>query len=83
LSVFPVAFTNILFILLIIAFQPHTPAFNMMLTSSMGYGAVAQPVSLQIVVALITYFWVRSALRAVAKQSRRGDSLNCSGATGC
>ncbi|HEY6406006.1 MAG TPA: hypothetical protein VIY29_00920, partial [Ktedonobacteraceae bacterium] len=69
-SVFPVAFTNILFILLIIAFQPHTPAFNMMLTSSMGYGAVAQPVSLQIVVALITYFWVRSALRAVARADR-------------
>jgi hypothetical protein len=69
-SVFPVAFTNVLFILLIIAFQPHTPAFNMMLTSNMGYSAVAQPVSLQIVVALITYFWVRSALRAVARADR-------------
>jgi len=39
----------------------------MMLTSDMGYGAVAQPVALQIVVALITYFWVRSALRAIAR----------------
>jgi hypothetical protein len=67
LSVFPVAFTNVLFILLDIAFQPHTPAFNMVLTSDMGYGAVAQPVALQIVVALITYFWVRSALRAIAR----------------
>src|SRR6266567_7876674 len=66
-SVFPVALTNVLFILLDIALQPHTPAFNMMLTSDMGYGAVAQPVALQIVVALITYFWVRSALRAIAR----------------
>ena len=67
LSVFPVAFTNVLFILLDITLQPHTPALNMMLTSDMGYGAVAQPVALQIVVALITYFWVRSALRAIAR----------------
>ncbi len=67
ISVFPVALTNVLFILLDIALQPHTPAFNMMLTSDMGYGAVAQPVALQIVVALITYFWVRSALRAIAR----------------
>ncbi len=67
MSVFPVALTNVLFILLDIALQPHTPAFNMMLTSDMGYGAVAQPVALQIVVALITYFWVRSALRAIAR----------------
>ena len=69
-SVFPVALTNILFILLVIAFQPHTPAFNMMLSSEMGYNAVAQPISLQIVVALITYFWVRSALRAIARADR-------------
>lgn len=67
MSVFPVAISNVLFILLDITFQPHTPAFNMMLTSDMGYGAVAQPVALQIVVALITYFWVRSALRAIAR----------------
>ncbi len=69
-SVFPVAITNVLFILLVIAFQPHTPAFNMMLSSEMGYNAVAQPISLQIVVALITYFWVRSALRAIARADR-------------
>ncbi len=65
-SVFYVGFANILFIILIIAFQPHTPALSMMLESTMGYGAVVQPISLQVVVAVISYFWVRSALRCTS-----------------
>ena len=69
-SVFFVAFTNIVFILLVTAFMPHTPELNMMLGSSMAYGFVTQPVSLQIVVALITFFWVRSAIRAIARADR-------------
>src|SRR6266849_3454350 len=70
ISVFYVGFANNLFIILIIAFQPHTPALRLMLESTMGYGAVVQPISLQIVVAVISYFWVRSALRSAARADR-------------
>jgi hypothetical protein len=70
ISVFPVALSNILFILAVIALMPHTMALNMMLSSSMAYTTVAQPVSLQLVVAVVAYVWVRSALRALARADR-------------
>jgi hypothetical protein len=70
ISVFYVGFANVLFIVLVLAFLPHTPALSMVLESNMGYGAVVQPISLQIVVAVIAYFWVRSALRNAARADR-------------
>lgn len=73
-SVFYVGFANILFIILVLAFQPHTPALNMMLESNMGFSAIVQPISLQIVVAAIAYFWVRSALRS-AKRADRAEEV--------
>jgi hypothetical protein len=69
-SVFPVALVNMLFIIGDIIFQPHTPALNALLSSSMAYDAVAQPIGLQIIVAVVTYLWVRSALRAIARADR-------------
>lgn len=70
ISVFYVGFANILFIILVLAFLPHTPALKMILESNMGYSAVVQPISLQIVVAVIAYFWVRSALRSAERADR-------------
>jgi hypothetical protein len=70
LMVFPVAISNILFIITIIAFQPHTRELNMLLASNAGYNAVIQPVSLQIIVAAVLYLWVRSALQAIARADR-------------
>lgn len=70
LMVFPVAISNILFIITIIAFQPHTPELSRLLASNAGYNAVIQPVSLQIIVAAVLYLWVRSALQAIARADR-------------
>src|SRR5258708_27773741 len=69
-SVFPIALGNILFILSDIALQPHTPALNQLLASGMAYDVIIQPIGLQIIVALVTYLWVRSALRAIARADR-------------
>ncbi len=66
-SVFVVALSNIIFILADITFQPATVDLKMVLHSNMGYSAVVQPISLQIVVAIVSYIWVRSALNAIAR----------------
>jgi len=69
-SIFPVAISNILFIIGMITFMPHSPELTMALHSNMAYDMIMQPISLQIVVAAITYMWVRSALRAAARADR-------------
>ena len=70
ISVFPVALSNIVFIAADLAFQPRASDLQMVLTSSMGFNAIAQPVSLQIVVAVVSYIWVRNALLAMARADR-------------
>ena len=69
-SVFPIALGNILFILGDIGLQPHTSALNQLLASGMAYDVIVQPIGLQIIVAVVTYLWVRSALRAIARADR-------------
>ncbi len=70
ISVFPVALLNILFIGGVLAFQPRTPGMEMMLMSNMAFPMVAQPITLQIVIAVVSYLWVRSALNAIARADR-------------
>lgn len=70
ICVFPVALVNIVFIITAITLLPRTPALNMILTSDMAYSTLWQPVSLQIVVAIISYIWVRSGLRAIGRADR-------------
>jgi len=69
-SVFPIALGNILFILGDMTLQPHTPALNQLLASGMAYDVIIQPIGLQIIVALVTYLWVRNALRAIERADR-------------
>jgi len=69
-SIFPVAISNVLFIIGMVAFMPHSAALDQLLKSSMAYDALSQPISLQIVVAAIAYMWVRSALRAAVRADR-------------
>lgn len=69
-SVFPVALSNIAFIVADLIFQPRTMEMQMVLTGSMGFSAIAQPISLQIVVAVVAYVWVRNALLALARADR-------------
>jgi hypothetical protein len=69
-SVFLVALTNALFTFVAITFQPHTAALEHFLASGMGYTAIVHPLSLQIVVAVVTYIWVRSTQYAIARADR-------------
>ena len=70
ISVFPIALINTLFIIAVFAFQPRTPELNMVLHSGMALDVIAQPIALQLIVAVVTYLWVRSAQRAIARADR-------------
>ena len=72
-SVFPVALANILFILGDITFQHHTRELTMALSSNMAYDTVMQPVSLQVVVAIVSYILVRTASRAIVQADRADE----------
>ena len=69
-SVFVVAACNILFIGFVILVRPHAPELAMLLSSNMAYDTLSQPISLQIVVAVVSYIWVRSALKAIGRADR-------------
>src|SRR6266480_1705972 len=69
-SVFPVALVNMLFTIAVLMLAPRTMELNMVLTSNMAYNTILQPLGLQIVVAVVSYIWVRSALRALARADR-------------
>jgi hypothetical protein len=69
-SIFIVAVSNVLFIIGMVTFMPHTAELDMLLKSSMAYNTLSQPIILQIVVAAITYMWVSSALRAALRADR-------------
>ena len=69
-SIFAVAGSNVIFIIGMVIFMPHTAELDMLLKSSMAYNALSQPICLQLVVAAIAYMWVSSALRAAARADR-------------
>lgn len=69
-SVFPVALGNMLFTVAVLMLAPRTMELNMVLTSNMAYNTILQPLGLQIVVAMVSYIWVRSALRALVRADR-------------
>ena len=64
------ALANALFTLVDITFQPHTAALGHFLASGMGYTAIVHPLILQVVVAMVTYIWVRSTQSAMARADR-------------
>ena len=70
MSVFPVALSNIVFIIADLLFQPRTMELDMVLKSDMAYNAIAQPIALQIVVAVVSFVWVRNALFALSRADR-------------
>src|SRR5205823_1369889 len=57
------------FIFVSFAFLPHTVALNHALTSA-AYDATLRPVVLQVIVAVVTFLWVRSATQAIARADR-------------
>lgn len=69
-SVFLVAGGNILFIIGDVMFQHHTMELDMVLRSNMAYDAIAQPIALQVLVAVVAYVWVRCAQYAAERANR-------------
>lgn len=68
-SVFPVALCNCLFTWAAITFQPRAADLAIILPR-FYYNTLIQPMVLQMVVAVVTYLWVRGAIRAIARAER-------------
>lgn len=67
--VFFVAALNSIFMFVDIRFQPHAADLERLLHAS-TYAILIRPISLQFVVALVTYLWVRSAVHAIRRAER-------------
>ncbi len=68
-SVFIVAALNCTFIALDFYFQPHTADLNAMVAKA-GPEVLARPILLHIIVAIVIYLWVRSAMQAIKRADR-------------
>ena len=68
-SVFVVAALDSFFIWADVSFQPHAPDLVHFLSTD-GYAAIGRPITIQIVVAVVAYLWVRSATAAIARADR-------------
>jgi hypothetical protein len=68
-SIIYVSLFHSLFMCADIAFQPHTADLGFLLTST-DYSIMVRPLTIQIVVALITYLWVRNTLKAMERANR-------------
>lgn len=69
-QVFLVGLANTLFIWGDLTFQAHTPALDTLLNSNGYYVILVRPIALQLVVAVVSYFWVRGANHAFTRASR-------------
>lgn len=68
-SVLWLAGLHILLIVVGITFLPHTPEFSSLLAVS-GYQVFLVPITLQIIVAVVTYLWVTGAQQALQRADR-------------
>lgn len=68
-SVFLTAIFNCAFILGDIAWQPHSHNFDVLLAQA-GGEVIGPPVVLHLLVAIVTYIWVRSATQAINRADR-------------
>ncbi len=69
-SIFLVALGNCLFIWADLTFQPHTTELNHIIATGGYVGLLLRPITLQIVVAVVAFLWVQSALRAMIRANR-------------
>ena len=70
-SVFVVALANSLLIVLDINVQPHSMMWSQMIASQgVAYSLLARPIILYVVVAAVSYLWVRSAVTALQRADR-------------
>lgn len=68
-SVFLIALCNMVFTWAAISFMHRTPDLTLV-TASAYYSALASPLVLQIIVALVTYLWVQGAKQAIERAER-------------
>lgn len=68
-SVFFVALANCLFIWFGLSFLPHNAELSQLLATT-GYSVIVRPIILQVIVAIVTFLWVRSATQAIARADR-------------
>ncbi|GER90840.1 hypothetical protein KDW_50020 [Dictyobacter vulcani] len=68
-NVIYIALFNCAFICLDLIFQPHTPDLHQVLTET-DYTILLRPIAIQIIVAFITYLWVRNATRAIERANQ-------------
>ena len=68
-SIFYVSLYHSIFMLADVVLQPHTPDLQFLLTST-DYSLMVRPLTIQIVVALITYLWVRNTMRALERANQ-------------
>ena len=73
-SVFIVSIMNCCFIILDVLFEHHAPDLNHYLALSGWAVILARPILLQLVVALVTFLWVNSALNAL-KRADQAETL--------
>lgn len=69
-TVFFVAAVNSAIIIGLLDFMPHTPALEAVLASNNGPQAYAGPIAMQLIVALVSFLWARSALMALRRADR-------------
>ncbi len=69
-AVFLAAFINILFIGATLGFLPKADDLAAVLNGPEAVDALARPIAIQIMVAVVSYLWVRSAKRAIERADR-------------
>jgi uncharacterized coiled-coil protein SlyX len=69
-SVFVLFLVNSVFIILYLKFQQHDALFEQVLRDGYYYNEVILPIALQLVVAVVTYLWVRSYTQAIMRADR-------------
>jgi hypothetical protein len=69
-TVFPLALANCGMVLSIIAFLPHSAAFNAVLRSNDAQQILAGPLLMQFIVALVAFLWAYSMLNALRRADR-------------
>jgi hypothetical protein len=69
-AVFPVAVVNSILIYATITLMPHTSALAHVLASNNGQQALAGPLVMQLIVAIVSYLWAQSIVRALRRADR-------------
>jgi hypothetical protein len=68
-SVFIVALLYSIFVWVNLSFLPHGPDLEQLL-GQLRYGLILEPILLYVLVAVVTYLWVRSAIQALQRADR-------------